>query len=72
MHRPCATRSSVKVVRSGALANNAVGIASSRRLTRMPKRRSMREEKKPIARPEIAMPKADAFEAKPIAAGETP
>src|SRR5271166_1510678 len=38
MHRPCATRSAVKVARSGASASNEVGTARMARLTRMPRR----------------------------------
>ena len=65
-------RSSVKTVRSGALASNVVGTASTTRLTRMPSRRSICGLKKPTTRPAIAMPMVLALTAKPIAAGVTP
>ena len=71
MKTPCTMRSSVKVPRSGATASSAVGIASSARLTRMPRRRSIRRLKKATARPDTAMPMVLALTAKPMAAGLT-
>ena len=41
MHSPCVMRRAVKVVRSGATASSAVGIESTARLTRIPRRRLM-------------------------------
>src|SRR5215216_5584326 len=42
MHSPCAMRRTINVVKSGAAARRAVGIASTVRLMRRPRRRSMR------------------------------
>src|SRR5205823_12363305 len=71
IHSPCITRSTVKVVRSGATASNAVGIESKVRLTRIARRRSMRLLKNATASPATAMPMVLALTAKPMAAGVT-
>src|SRR5205807_2089307 len=57
--------------RSGATASNAVGIESKVRLTRIPRRRSMRLLKNATASPATAMPMVLALTAKPMAAGVT-
>ncbi len=71
MQRPCAMRSRVNVVRSGATASSAVGIDSNVRLARIPRRRSMRLLKNATASPAMAMPMVLALTAKPMAAGVT-
>jgi hypothetical protein len=65
-------RSSVKIVRSGALASSAVGIESSASATRMPRRRSIMRLNQAMPRLATAMPMVLALTAKPIAAGVTP
>ena len=72
MHSPCATRSSVNVVRSGADASSAVGMDRIARLTKVPVRRSMCRLKNATPRLASAIPKVLAFTAKPMAAGATP
>jgi hypothetical protein len=71
VQRPWATRNAVKTARFGAPASSAVGIASSTRLTRMPRRRSICLLNAATARPAMAMPSVLALTAEPIAAGPT-
>src|SRR5262249_21657861 len=71
MQSPCAMRSTVNVVKSGATASSAVGIDSKARLTRMPKRRSMCWLNTETINPAAAMPIVPALTAKPMAAGVT-
>ncbi len=71
MKTPWTMRSAVNTMRSGATASSAVGIESSARLRRMPRRRLMRRLKKATASPAIAMPIVLALTANPIAAGLT-
>jgi len=65
-------RRTVKTVRFGAIASRLVGIASRRRLARIPRLRSMCGLKNPTTRPATAMPIVLALTAKPIAPGVTP
>ena len=71
MQRPCAMRSSVKIVRLGADASRLVGTARTARLRRMPSLRSICGLKKPTTSPATAMPMVVALTANPIAAGVT-
>ena len=71
MQMPCAIRSTVNVVRSGAIASSAVGIDSKARLARIPNRRSMRWLNTETINPAAAMPMVLALTAKPMAAGVT-
>ncbi len=71
MQRPCAMRSTVNVVKSGAIASNAVGIDNKARLIRIPSLRLMRWLNNETTSPATAMPMVLEFTAKPIAAGVT-
>ena len=71
MQRPWAMRRIVNVVRSGATASRAVGMASRQRLMRIPRRRSIRRLKKATVNPATAIPMVLALTAKPMAAGVT-
>jgi hypothetical protein len=62
----------VKTARFGATASRLVGIASTRRLARMPVLRSMCGLKDPTTSPATAIPIVLALTAKPIAPGVTP
>ena len=71
MQRPCAIRSIVNTVKSGATASSAVGSDSKARLIRMPNRRSMCWLNTETINPATAIPIVVALTAKPIAAGVT-
>jgi hypothetical protein len=71
INKPWTMRSMANVLRSGATANRAVGMASSVRLAAMPARRGIRSLRNEMITPAIAMPSVQALTAVPIAAGFT-